>query len=118
MSKKKKKVPLCVNLKHPMQPVGFDGESNLRSQPYGVVRFKANAIVQFLLEAGPFDLNKISMMNFSQEDYTQLMQLIGYSTCGYGDLSTSPRKLVNKADRHGDKIWNEWVTKPNETETG
>ena len=105
--KKEKQVPLCDNLKHPMQPVGFDGQSN-ENQPYGVVRFKENKIVNFLLKAGPFDLNQISCMEFSQEDYTQLMQLIGYSTCGYGDLSTSPRRLVRRADAKGDKIWKEW----------
>lgn len=65
----------------------------------GVIRFRQNAIVNFLLEAGPFDLNQISMMGFSRADYTQLMQLIGYSVSGYGELSTSPSKLVRRADR-------------------
>lgn len=83
------------DLKHPMQPIGWDETDK-------VIRFKANKIVRFLLDMGPFDLNKISMMNaqgmFHEDDYTQLMQLIGYSVSGYGDLSTSPKEIVTKAD--------------------
>ena len=105
----KKKVPMCDTLKHPMQPIGFDGGGN-EGQPHGIVRFKENKIVRFLLDAGPFDLNQISCMEFNRGDYTQLMQLIGYSTCGYGELSTSPKKLVRKADAKADEIWDKWVT--------
>jgi hypothetical protein len=65
--------------KHPIQP--------LVTAPDGVVRFKANKIVQFLLDAGPFDLNKLACMNFADEDREQLAQLIGYSLCGLAELS-------------------------------
>ena len=106
---KKNKVPMCDSLKHPMQPIGFDGGGN-EGQPYGIVRFKENKIVRFLLDAGPFDLNQISCMEFNREDYTQLMQLIGYSTSGYGELSTSPKKMVRKADAKAAKLWTKWVT--------
>jgi hypothetical protein len=85
----------CEDLKHPMQPIGWEED---------VIRFKKNAIVDFLLDAGPYDLNKICCMPFSKEDYTQLMQLIGYSVSGYGELSTSPEELVSKADRIADKL--------------
>jgi len=61
-----------------------------------------------LLDAGPFDLNKISNMNargiFNDDDYTQLMQLIGYSISGYGELSTSPEDIVEKADAIASKL--------------
>ena len=70
----------------------------------GVARFRRNRIVSLLLDGGPFDLNQISKMEFSNEDYTQLMQLIGYSVSGYGELSTSPSKMVMKADMIVDKM--------------
>ena len=35
---------------------------------------------------------------YSKEDYAQLMQLIGYSVSGYGELSMIPRKEVRRAD--------------------
>ena len=80
---------------HPMQPVYIDCD--------GVVRFRANKIVRLLLDTGKFDLNDLSSMLsngvLEQADYTQLMQLIGYSVDGYGELSTSPPELVEKADR-------------------
>ena len=89
------------DMKHPMQPVGFDSTGK-------VVRFKENKIVRFLLNEGPFDLNQISSMMakdmFSEEDYTHLMQLIGYSISGYGELPTSPEDLVNEADQEADRI--------------
>jgi hypothetical protein len=42
---------------HPMQPTVIDG--------HGVLRFKQNAIVRFLLDAGPHDLNQLGVMQFS-----------------------------------------------------
>ena len=63
---------------HPMQPVQHDDD--------GVIRFKANAIVRFLLDAGPYDMNKLAMMPWSQEDREQFAQLIGYSVCGFNEL--------------------------------
>lgn len=65
--------------KHPMQPIVTDAR--------GVKRFKANAIVQFLLDAGPYDMNKLAMMPFRVEDRQQFAQLIGYSVDGYEELS-------------------------------
>lgn len=66
-------------LKQPVQPVGLDAA--------GVARFKDNKIVVFLLDAGPFDMNQLALMNFSHEDRAQFAQLIGYSLAGYGELS-------------------------------
>lgn len=75
-------------MKHPMQPIALDDN--------GTARFKANKIVRFLLDAGPFDLNMLALMPFDQEDRVQLAQLIGYSVSGYGDL---PYALdVHRAD--------------------
>lgn len=66
--------------KHPLQNVEVDDRD-------GVVRFQRNEIVRFLLDAGPFDLNKLAAMDFSDEDHTQFAQLIGYSLSGFMDLS-------------------------------
>jgi hypothetical protein len=64
---------------HPNQPLAFDDQ--------GVWRFKQNAIVRFLLDAGPFDMNQLSLMNFTKEDRAQFAQLIGYSRSGWSELS-------------------------------
>ena len=55
----------------------------------GVKRFKSNAIVRWLLDDGPFDMNRIAMRGFDVEDQRQFAQLIGYSVSGYQDLSYS-----------------------------
>jgi hypothetical protein len=65
--------------KHPLQPLIRDED--------GATRFKANAIVRFLLDAGPCNMNALSLLHFSQEDREQFAQLIGYSLSGFGDLS-------------------------------
>lgn len=63
---------------HPIQPLVKDDK--------GVVRFKKNAIVRYLLDAGPFDMNIIGITTFNQEDREQFAQLIGYDLCGFGEL--------------------------------
>ena len=65
--------------KHPIQPLAPD--------ECGTLRFKPNAIVRWLLDEGPFDLNQIAMKQFSVEDQEQFAQLIGYSLSGFGELS-------------------------------
>lgn len=68
---------------HPNQPTYNDVN--------GTLRFKANAICRWLLDEGEkygLDLNKIATVKtFSQEDRIQFAQLIGYSVCGWGELS-------------------------------
>ncbi len=66
-------------MKHPIQPLEKDED--------GVVRFKANAIVNYLLDNGGIDMNDLARVDFSQEDREQFAQLIGYSLSGSGDLS-------------------------------
>jgi hypothetical protein len=85
--------------KHPMQPVVIAGD--------GCARFKENEIVRFLLqfaERRGTDLNSIAAMDFSRDDYSQLMQLIGYSISGYGDLDCANRRHVHQADRNAAKL--------------
>lgn len=64
--------------KHPIQPL---------VDVNGVIRFKENKIVSYLLENGGIDMNKIAILPFEREDRVQFAQLIGYSLSGWGDLS-------------------------------
>lgn len=64
---------------HPIQPVETDEK--------GVARFKPNAIVRFLLDEGPFDMNDLARKGFSADDQEQFAQLIGYSLSGFSELS-------------------------------
>ncbi len=65
-------------MNNPIQPLYTDEN--------GTTRFKANVIVRFLLDAGPIDMNKLAMMEFSADDRMQFAQLIGYSLSGYSEL--------------------------------
>jgi len=83
-------------MKHPIQKVYLDKS--------GVARFKSNAIVRFLLDAGPFDMNQLAVMKFSAADRTHFAQLIGYSVSGFGDLSYVDDKTYNKAAKKVDAV--------------
>jgi hypothetical protein len=65
-------------MKHPLQPIYTDDK--------GIRRFQRNQIVCFLLAEGGFDLNQLSAMPFSKEDWCQFAQLIGYSRGGFAEL--------------------------------
>lgn len=52
----------------------------------GVLRFKENKIVSWLLENSSKDMNDIACEEFSVEDRQQFAQLIGYSVSGYSSL--------------------------------
>lgn len=65
--------------KYPQQPIYKDEN--------GTIRFRENPIVRFLLDAGPFDLNKLGLMDFTDKDREHFAQLIGYSIGGFGELS-------------------------------
>lgn len=68
-----------MKARHPIQPIEQDAN--------GIMRFQKNEIVRFLLDAGPFDMNDLACMSFSNEDREQFAQLIGYSLSGFGELS-------------------------------
>ena len=78
-----------IKIKHPVQPLVED--------EYGVIRFKENKIVQYLLDKGPIDMNHLALEGFSQEDEEQFAQLIGYSLSGFGDLSYVSDETYNRA---------------------
>lgn len=69
----------------PMQPLFVDKN--------GCFRFQQNAIVRFVVDEASAgrkcDLNRLAMrqQSFSQEDWEQFNQLIGYSLKGYHELS-------------------------------
>lgn len=65
--------------RHPIQPLTTD--------EHGTLRFKANKIVNHLLDHGGIDMNKLATFDFPNEDWEQFAQLIGYSLSGAGDLS-------------------------------
>jgi hypothetical protein len=92
--------PTTRERKHPNQPIGFDDSGK-------VIRFKRNYIVEWLATERS-DLNAIFRVHHGkpgfEEDYNQLMQLIGYSVSGYGDLSTSPDATVQAADLLAEKL--------------
>lgn len=66
-------------MRHPLQPIQTD--------EHGTERFKANAIVCYLLDNGGIDMNQLAVLRFSQEDREQFAQLIGYSLSGFAELS-------------------------------
>ena len=81
---------------HPMQPLVID--------PDGVVRFKVNKIVRYLVDSLPGSMNALSMMPWRREDREQLAQLIGYSVSGFGDLSYARIATTAKADLRAAKL--------------
>lgn len=83
-------------MRHPMQPLVRDKQ--------GVIRFQENKIVRFLLDAGPFDLNQLGLMQFDDDDRMQLAQLIGYSVSGFGELDYAADEVVKAADDLADKL--------------
>ena len=77
---------------NPMQPLRFDDE--------GIVRFKPNAIVRYLenwASQRGMSLNELAQMDFTEDDWMQFAQSIGYSLSGYGDLSYVSNASFKKA---------------------
>jgi hypothetical protein len=70
----------------------------------GVHRFKENKIVRFLLDAGPFDMNKLACMTFPREDREQFAQLIGYSVSGFGELDYVSDDAYEAASKESKKL--------------
>ena len=73
-------------VRHPIQPLVTD--------KHGVIRFKENAIVTYLLDNGGINMNDLAMKDFTQEDREQFAQLIGYSVCGFCGLSYASDEIV------------------------
>ncbi len=73
----------------PDQPLALD--------EHGTLRFQQNAIVRYLLDVGPMDMNKLAFTPFSNDDRAQFAQLIGYSLSGYSELSYVSDALYERA---------------------
>ncbi|GEM_PF-6762813 len=83
-------IPLSERM--PMQPLEFDA--------MGTLRFKENAIVRKMLDYSRehgYGLNEMALEDFTPDDRMQLMQLIGYSLSGYGELSFVTDESYNRA---------------------
>lgn len=63
----------------PIQPLYTD--------EHGTTRFRENKIVQYLLDNGGIDMNRLAVVDFPRDDREQFAQLIGYSLSGFGSLS-------------------------------
>jgi hypothetical protein len=69
--------------KQPMQPLYFDND-----QP----RFQPNAIVRYLFNWASkrgMNLDELSSMPFTEADWEQFYQLLGYSLCGFIETGAS-----------------------------
>lgn len=71
----------------------------------GVVRFKANAIVNWIVSSGRLNLNDIFLDGYSIEDIEEFWQLMGYSVSGYGELSFIREKTAAVADAIAEKFF-------------
>lgn len=70
----------------------------------GVIRFKPNKIIQWLFDNGHLDMNKIQTIDFIDEDRVQLVQQLGYSVSGFGNLSYVPEELASWCDYLADRL--------------
>lgn len=86
-------------MKHPIQPTYIDH--------HGTRRFKPNKIIEHLQSTGVIDLNKIRLgagiCEYDEDDYGQLLQLIGYSVSGY-PLANDARDAVDESQPDDDEL--------------
>ena len=93
---KPKRESLHEHLEHPMQPLFKD--------QHGTIRFKPNAIIGYLFDTGKLNLNEIVCMPFEAGDHEQIAQLLGYSVCGFADLSFVRDETYEKAWIESEKL--------------
>lgn len=78
-----------MSKRHPIQPT---------EEVNGVIRFKENKIVTYLLDNGGIDMNNLAVIDFTDEDREQFAQLIGYSLSGAGGLSYMSDETYSTAE--------------------
>ncbi len=91
-----------MSKRQPMQPVVAAAD--------GVIRFKQNQIIRDMLdlcEKHGLGLSEIAARDYEKDDRSQLMQLIGYSVSGYGNLDCSRAKHVMRADEKAESLASE-----------
>ena len=91
---------------HPMQPLvkGSDG----------IVRFKENKVVRFLLDKGKMhgvDMNTLAIMPFDQDDREQFLQLIGYSLSGFEEMSSVRASSKDRAMEQAAGLSSYWKSR-------
>lgn len=98
------KAPKLKTKRQPMQPMEWDGD--------GVLRFKENPIVRYMLDHQGYALNTLhrvlvvgqpapnSQTVVTQSDWDQLNQLIGYSVSGCPLSRKASRRAARKADAY------------------
>jgi len=78
----------------PMQPIVVAAD--------GMIRFRENKLVRWLLDAGGLDMNDLARFaieaDVPQRDREQFAQLIGYSISGYSELSYVSDESYNRAE--------------------
>lgn len=81
-----------------------------------VVRFAPNNIVRFLLDHGGVDLNKLSMIGylFTQPEWEQFYQLIGYSVSGFGSLDMVSEETRDRCDAAAEQLCENAPAQPGE----
>lgn len=97
-----------LNEKHPDQPIEVDDA--------GVFRFKKNAIVRFLVDAGPFTLTQLAALPVSNDDFNQFAMLLGYTVAGFGELSYADNARVERADEEVTRLRERLVKKAGTTD--
>ena len=100
-----------TKIRHPMQPVVWDGK--------GVIRFQPNPIVQFLLKWASehgMDLNDLTWMSedmgWTRNDWEHFAQLHGYSVSGWGSLSYVRDETWTRAETKQDALLAKQPTDP------
>jgi hypothetical protein len=90
-----------LNRPQPMQPIEIlrvAGSNDYRA------RFRPNAIVKRLFEAGHFELNVVQYMDVPVADREQFWQLLGYSIDDFGALSWVRQETKDAADLEAAKL--------------
>lgn len=84
-------------MNHPMQQLVVDAN--------GHVRFRANVLVRYLVDTHPGGMNALAALpGISNEDRSQLAQLIGYSLTGYGELSYVSHECYETACKAAEEL--------------
>lgn len=85
--------------KLPLQPIALDEQ--------GVLRFRKNKLVDYLLDHGGLTLNDLAVapeLQDCREDWEQFSQLIGYSVSGFGDLSYVSDETYSVAQQKSENL--------------
>ena len=89
--------------RHPMQQLLLQSDTPC---------FRENAIVIYLLDEGPFDMNHLAAQPFSSQDREQFAQLIGYPLNGFAELSYVSAEALVEGGRAAELLRDPTATTP------